>query len=270
MKRIIFTAFLMAAVVCSGCSGGQEPAEQPVLTSPIEQTTPTETTVPASVPETAPYAGTPVDTPCGVLYLPDDWDLPITFETRPGDPMVITFSAEDVKLYDLTFSETAGECIGMAQTGDGPVYVGIRLHDLPEGSDLLMSMQESVNMLLDQLQLSEGDHTAEKELQIETDIGTLAFPGKWEPYLSVEPVDDYGLAFYCCIPQREPVLVFTVLLRSEDGDIITTITDPEGVQHALSIWIAEPEFDEGWSQAEIDTVYAMQEDMHYLLDALKP
>lgn len=192
--------------------------------------------------------------------------------------MVITFFAEDAKLYDLTFSESAGECIGMMQTEDGPVYVGMRLHELPEGSDLLMSMQESVNVLLEQMHLSEVDQVVVEEpdagspdaLKIETDIGTLVFPGKWEDYLSTELVDGYALEFYCCLPEHDPVLVFTVLLGSEDGDIISSITDADGVQHTLSIWIADPEFDASWNRAEVDTVYAMQEDMNDLLKALQP
>lgn len=277
MKRIIITAFLMAFVLSSGCSQQQKPTEHSVQTRPIKQTTPIETEIPETVPETIPYVGTPVDTPCGVLYIPDDWDLPITAETRLGDPMVITFFAEDSKLYDLTFSESAGECIGMTQTEDGPVYVGMRLYELTEESDMLMSMQESVNILLEQMHLSkvdqvdmeETDAVSPDELQIETDIGTLVFPGKWEDYLSTELVDDYALEFHCCIPEHDPVLVFTVLLRSEDGDIISSITDEDGVEHMFSIWIAHPEFDQTWSEAEVDTVYAMQEDMNYLLTALE-
>lgn len=278
MKRIIITAFLMAFVLCSGCSRQQTPTEQPVQTRPIKHTTPIETEIPETVPETIPHAGTPVDTPCGVLYIPDDWDLPITAEIRLGDPMIITFFADDVKLYDLTFSESAGECIGMTQTEDGPVYVGMRIYELTEESDMLMSMQESVNILLEQMHLSEVDQVVVEEtdavspdeLQIETDIGTLVFPGKWEDYLSTELVDDYALEFHCCLLEHDPVLVFTVLLRSEDGDIISSITDADGVQHTLSVWIANPVFDESWSQAEVDTVYAMQEDLNYLLEALKP
>ena len=133
------------------------------------------------------------------------------------------------------------------------------------------------NILLEQMHLSEVDQVVVEEpdavspdeLQIETEIGTLVFPGKWEDYLSTELIDDYALEFHCCIPEHDPVLVFTVLLRSEDGDIISSITDADGVQHTLSVWIANPVFDESWSQAEVDTVYAMQEDMNYLLTALE-
>jgi hypothetical protein len=152
------------------------------------------------------------------------------------------------------------------------------MYELPADSDLLLSMQESVNYLLNQLQLSKVEPPVQEEptenpvdeLLIDTDIGTLVFPGKWEQYLYTELVDDYALEFYCCLPDREPVLVFTVLLRSEDGDIISSITDEDGVCHRLSIWIANPEFDKTWTEAELDMVFAMQEDMNYLLNALMP
>lgn len=200
-----------------------------------------------------------------------------TIEATLGDPMVLTFCAENGKLYDLTFSESAGECIGMLQTADGPIYVGMRMYELSVDSDMLLSMQESVNYLLGQLKLSKVDSPVQDEsvedpddeLLIDTDIGTLVFPGKWEQYLYTELVDDYALEFYCCLSDREPVLLFTVLLRSEDGDIISSITAEDGIKHALSIWIAVPDFDQSWTEAEIDTVYAMQEDMNYLLSALE-
>lgn len=278
MRKFVLPIFVLLWVLCGGCSGQQTPTEQPIQTNPVHQVAPTEPAIQETVHETIPYASTPVDTPCGVLYIPDNWDIPITTEVTLGDPMILTFCAEDVKLYDLTFSESAGECIGMMQTADGPIYVGMRMYELPENSDLLLSMQESVNSLLNQLQLfnleppvqEEPTEDPVDELLIDTDIGTLVFPGKWEQYLYTELVDDYALEFYCCLPDHEPVLVFTVLLKSEDGDIISSITDEDGVCHTLSIWIANPEFDKTWTEAELDMVFAMQEDMNYLLNALMP
>ena len=192
--------------------------------------------------------------------------------------MVITFCAEDVKLYDLTFSESSDGGIGVNKTGDIPIYVGMKVHEIPQESNMLMSMQESCNYLLDQLMLVDMEQavpaeTAEApvdDLIIQTEIGILNFPGKWEDYLITELVDGYALEFYCSLLEHDPVLVFTVLLRSEDGDIISHITDEDGVQHTISIWIAHPEFDHSWSAAEVDMVYAMQEDMNYLLSDFEP
>lgn len=272
MDRKMMLVPLLLAVLFCGCSGQQEPVRQPQQTIPVHQTMPPESTAPQETSPGIDYDGIPVETPCGTLYVPDAWDEPISTTMTLGDPMILTFWAGDTKLYDLTFSETAEGCIGAARTEEGEIYVGMTVHPLSAESDLLLSMQESVNILLEQLQLSEPEiaATAEPtELSIETEYGVLNYPAKWKHCLSTEQINEYMLEFRCCIPDRDPVLLFTVLLHSEDGDIISSITDENGVQTALSIWIAELELDENWTDAERDMIYAMQEDMNYLLDALQ-
>ncbi len=273
MKPNRFAAIALAAVLCCGCAPKQPPTKPTIQTVPVPQTAPTETTAPPATAQTVPKAAIAVDTPCGTVYLPDQWDTPIRTELELGDPMVLTFLAEETALYELTFSESAAGCIGVAQTEDGPIYVGMRLHPLPEQSNQLLSMQESVNQLLEQLQLSpvtSAEEPANPDLLLETDYGILKFPRKWEEYLKIEQTDYDGLEFYCVLPGHEPVLLFMVLFHSEDGEILSAITDEDGTRTILSLYAPQLDLGDQWSAWELDLIYSMQEDMNYLLNALQP
>lgn len=264
MKRTILTILLLS-ILCAGCSK-QPPVTRPAQTMPTVQTSPPETTVPAA---TAPRSSIPVETPCGTLYLPDDWDIPITTDTSLGDPMVISFLAEDVPLYDLTFSASPGGAIGQVQTADGPVYVGMTLHSLDGQSNMLLAMQESVNVLLAQLSPEPISAASEPEtdLLVQTPYGALHFPAMWESELQTEAGDD-SIDFYCCQPGHEPLLLFTVKFGTMDGGPGGVLTASDGTRTALCIIPAELSFGDSRTPAEQDQAYAMQEDMNYLLEAL--
>lgn len=265
LKLIKLAAPVLTAALLWGCAPAEAPAE-PAGTRPPVTSVPPET---ESVPETAPYYAIPVDTPCGILYLPDSWDTPIQTEAILGEPMVISFWAEDVKLYELTFSEVPGEAVGMAQTEDGPVYVGMRLAALEE-HDQLLAMQESVNELLMQLRLEELPVTPVttepgEDIRIETPYGSLYFPGKWEDCLLTEQ-DDSLVDFYAALPDREPVLLFTVVFDTANGHLSGVITAADGTERDFAIVSHRPELTGDWTDGEKDTIFAMQEDMNALLD----
>lgn len=259
MKRIL--PILLALILLTGCSAEKPEQTTPTVPTPPVTTVPPETTVPGEIP---------VETPCGTLYLPDGWDIPITARSMLGDPMVISFLAEDVPLYDLIFSTISGpETVGIA---DG-LFIGMRLHPLAEETDLLLSMQESVNQLLSQLApepVSDliGESGAGEELLVLTPYGTLHFPFQWEECLLTRQTAEDTVEFCCLLPEREPVSLFTVSFGGEDGDIRASITAHDGTVTPVSVTVSEPEFDNSWTQGEMDLVHAMQEDMNYLLNAL--
>lgn len=271
MKRTIILILLLA-VLCCGC--GREPAPVPTAaTEPTQaQTIPTQPpTEPAAPTEPDPTA-IPVETPCGTLYLPDDWDIPITVTERKGDPLVLAFTAEETALYDLTFSAGASQAMGQKQTADGIIYVGLQIHELEEATDMLLAMQETVNSLLVQLALepvAPGAGETRTEIRLDTAYGQLLYPAKWQDLLKTEQPEDRLLEFRCCLPGKDPQLLFTVLFGIGTDGPSAAITAPDGTRTEVYILVAEPEFDSSWTREETDTYYAMQEDMNYLLDALR-
>lgn len=270
MIKMMIAALFLAAALLGGCTHSEHPTESvetqlPIVTVPPE-------TICETVPQTVPAYSIPVETPCGVLYLPDNWDMPIRTESILGDPMVISFWAEDVMLYELTFSENADGAVGMVRIEDGTIYVGMRLTELEIEDNMLLSMQETINELMTQLKLEDvpdvpEDTQPQADIPIDTPYGELRFPGKWKNYLMTQ--QEEGLIdFYAALPDHEPVLLFTVVFETANGHASGVITAQNGTQTDLAIVIHDLELPGDWSDGEIDIVYAMQEDMNYLLNKL--
>ena len=163
MKRIIISLLLFIMVFCCGCHTEQNPdTTTPIMPTEQTDTGQQEETMAVTMPEEVVYEGIPVETPCGTLYIPDEWDIPISVAETQGDPLVITFKAEDVELYELTFSGKAHNAIGEVRTEDGIIYVGMNIRALEDETDMLMAMQESVNVLLTQLALEPVNKQAQR------------------------------------------------------------------------------------------------------------
>ena len=187
--------------------------------------------------------------------------------------MVISFWAEDVKLYELTFSEGPGEAVGMVITEEGPIYVGMWISPLDGEADLLLAMQESVNDLLAQLALMPvpeipAETQPVEEIRVQTPYGVLRFPGKWRDCLMTEQ-DESLVDFYAVLPGREPVLLFTVAFGTSNGHLSGVLTAENGNQTDIAVVIHELELTGEWTDGEKDTIFAMQEDTNYLLAALE-
>lgn len=270
MKKMILAVLFLAPALVAGCTHSEQTTE-PVETQLPSLTIPIETVI-ETVPQTVPAHSIPVETPCGVIYLPDSWDVPIRTEAILGDPMIISFWAEDVKLYELTFSESAADAVGMVKNEDGNVYIGMRIVELENEDNMLLSMQETINDLLMQLKLEDVPGIPEETQSLEdtivdTPYGGLSFPGKWKEYLMTQQEDNL-VDFYALIPGHDPVLLFTVVFETANGHVSGVITAENGSQTDLAIVIHDLELSGDWSEGEKDVVHAMQEDMNYLLDML--
>lgn len=257
----------------------------PVSTTPVEtqNNTPIETTLPSvptgpvqTVPETEPvvYEGTPVETPCGIIHLPNDWDKPITVETVSENPTVIDFLVEGEKLYSLIFSDDPEGAFGQVSVDGTVIYVSMEISELDGANDQLLSMQESINDLLVQLSpdpITSTPVETEPEIDdivIETVYGDLLFPGKWEDNLQVKQPNQNTVEFYGYVKGHDPVLLFTLNFESEYGDIVMELMTEDHTVVSLGIDISDIGFEGRWSDEEMNLIYSMQEDMNYLMDSL--
>lgn len=281
----VLLVILIGVVIVLESREQEGPADGPSLQFPTEtdtvpeedadQAIPTTQTEPNRETQPAVYTGTPVETPCGIIFLPDDWDAPITAETVSEDPTVIDFLVEGEKLYSLVFSEDPDGAFGQVSVDGRVIYMGMEICELDGTDDLLLSMQESINVLLEQLSpepISSKPVETEpvvSDILIETAYGDLLFPGKWEDNLQVEQPDEKTVEFYGNLTDYEPVLLFTVSFESEDGHIVAELVGADDSVTKLSIDIAEIVFDDSWKEADRNLIYAMQEDMNYLLESLQ-
>ena len=93
---------------------------------------------------------------------------------------------------------------------------------------------------------------------IKTAYGDLHFPEQWEAYLKVEQAEgDNALT-----------VQFSATIGDETGDIAGTLTAADGTQRTVCIKIDEISKNDALSASEQQQVYAMQEDLNYLIDHL--
>ena len=106
---------------------------------------------------------------------------------------------------------------------------------------------------------------------IKTAYGDLHFPEQWEEYLKVEQAEgDNALTVQFSAKIRDSVIpLFSATIGDETGDIAGTLTAADGTQRTVCIKIGEIPKNDALSASEQQQVYAMQEDLNYLIDHLK-
>lgn len=110
-----------------------------------------------------------------------------------------------------------------------------------------------------------------EEIVIGTAYGDLYYPAQWEEFLQVDQAENgegIQVAFSGKVDETLYPL-FTIVIGSEDGVSAGTLTDKDGTQHEVYVQIAEVTGNAALSQIELNRLYAMQEDLNYLIDNLK-
>lgn len=253
--------------------------EDPVQTKPAA-----EQTAPATTETAQDVIRHIIETPYAVLNFPEKWAEYLEVRIAEEAPYTVSFYAKlegkpVQALFDIAFGEEVENSAGMLELEDGTLMpVGTGFHPFhPDESwsenekDLILSMQEAMNDVLDQLALKEAAAEAKEDMVIDSSCVQLQYPGAWEKYLQVSRPESEieTIEFYGVLQDKEPVLLFTVNFGGAEGDISQVVTNSEGMKIKMNLVLADVTFDGSWSQKDMDTIYAMQEDANYLFDALK-
>ena len=99
-----------------------------------------------------------------------------------------------------------------------------------------------------------------EEIVIGTAYGDLYYPAQWEEFLQVAFSGKIDEALYP---------LFTIIIGSGDGVSAGTLTGGDGTQRSVYVQITEVTGNAALSQIELNRLYAMQEDLNYLIDHLK-
>lgn len=121
--------------------------------------------------------------------------------------------------------------------------------------------EEAVSTIEQQIQ-------SEEACEIETKYTTLYFPKKWEDNLETEIVegDDYRVVFYGKLDGKDNQELFTIVFNGDASLMLGVLEQEENTYVGLEY--AEPEMGDGWTEEETDVIYAMQEDVNYLIGML--
>lgn len=114
-----------------------------------------------------------------------------------------------------------------------------------------------------------GDNSLEASIEIQTDYCKLYFPESWKEQIKVKISKEagYKVQFYGLVEGHEPQHLFDVCFNSDEGMLLGYLENGDEVVN-LSIDLMEFEFDESWKQEEIDQIYAMQEEMNFVMNTL--
>ena len=110
-----------------------------------------------------------------------------------------------------------------------------------------------------------------EEIVIGTVYGDLYYPAQWEEFIQVDQTEDDEHAQVAFSGKIDETLypLFTISIGSGDGAAAGTLTDKDGTQRTVYVQIAEVTGSAALSQTELNRLYAMQEDLNYLIDHLK-
>lgn len=110
-----------------------------------------------------------------------------------------------------------------------------------------------------------------EEKVIETPYGNLCFPKQWNEFLKVEQrkENETVVVSFSAEIRDEQFPLFTVSIGNGEGEPAGTISDVDGTQHHVYVYIEEIQESESLSESEQKRLYVMQEDINYLLDNLK-
>ena len=200
-----------------------------------------------SVQEKKEYTGTPVTTPAGVIYIPEEWDEPIEF-TEEGTNFV--FTSEGYTLYQIGFSAEAEGAIGICETENGFMYVHLEVSEAENDSDDYFGKLESVNVLLEQLYIKPVSQASGMELdkgnfEIETSLGEFEFSAQWQNMLTANETADGEIEFTASVPEHEDMVLFTIS-KQKEGSHFSINNKVDGTE--LFVTIEELNFDKNWNE----------------------
>lgn len=118
-------------------------------------------------------------------------------------------------------------------------------------------------------QTAEDEH--EYDVVIETEYGNLYFPDQWKEFLVTDQAEGDGtvaVSFAAKINEKTYSL-FTITIGGEDENPAGTLTSADGTQRNVYVQIDEIQEDDSLDEGEQNRLYAMQEDINYLLDSLE-
>lgn len=110
-----------------------------------------------------------------------------------------------------------------------------------------------------------------EESKIETAYGTLYYPKQWEEYVTTEQQEngDTIVVSFVATLHNTSYRLFEVTIGGTEGAAAGELTDNGGTKRTVYMQVDELEGDPALTATEQNRLYAMQEDLNYLIDHLE-
>lgn len=270
------------------------PTQSQETEEPVQTEATQETTVPVVVEER--------DDPCLIqtpyieLYFDEAFaDLLGVVHTN-GAPYLLEFYAileekPEQRLFDIAIGEGSDGNLGTIQTQQGVVPVSMTIYAFnPDESwnegeiTTVQAMQEVANDLLQQLMEHQAmddydgpiisdelpESTWVDYLTIQTPYIDLRYPAVWNDSLLVEEeeADEYWVKFYGQLEDRDPILLFSVILGGDYGEQVGVIPNGEDGFITVNLMMEVLQLDE-IAEADAQMLYSMQEDANRIIESIE-
>lgn len=206
----------------------------------------------------------------------------IVSNTRPYEVTILADmdKATDIELLTFYFDELQGTYLGKIEDKKGNIVtVNVEKHNFNDWKNLSVSeidrLVKTQGDLLDEIvanfpyveisnqtKIEEFDETY---INIDTPYVQLLYPKKWENYLEtrINEKNSLTVTFYCKLPNREKIEMFTYTFGGKDGILIGKLNQTE-----IRVSINNNYVIDEWKPEEKEIFYAMQEDMNIIIDTL--
>lgn len=117
----------------------------------------------------------------------------------------------------------------------------------------------------------EAVQEAAEDMVIETKYGNLHYNDQWREYVKIDQSEDgdvVSVAFTAVINDNEYPL-FVVNIGGGEGSEVGKLTDADGKERIVYIQASEIKEEEALDANEQNRLYAMQEDINYVVDHLE-
>ena len=235
------------------------------------------------------------DFPYGKLYFPGQWKDYVRFEYHEGAEITAVLYGTigdhpDIALFQMVFGSPSSNCEGIFTTTEGKKFgVSLILNELElddtwnqEQQQILLSMQESVNHMLEKMSLTVEELDAVEEtvppdedevtqdILVETPYVQLKYPGKWKKQIRVEQIDGevYTVVFYGTASSSYEMYLFSIRFNDPGSEPIGVLKTSEGIDIPMSVVVEDLLFDPETDQETMDVYYAMLDDVNYLISQL--
>ena len=157
------------------------------------------------------------------------------------------------------------------------MIAGCKITNQPETAESIEPELQQEQIVIDDIQQSEEEQEPEESesnpdsVAVKTPYGNLYYQEQWLEYMKIEQVEEsecLRVAFFSVINGMDYPL-FCVYIGEADGALVGQLTDMEGTQRNVYVAMEENIEHAELSKSEQDRVYAMQEDINYIIDNLK-
>ena len=111
----------------------------------------------------------------------------------------------------------------------------------------------------------------EKGFEISTPYGPLYYPEKWKEFVRIEETEatEYKLQFWALIDGHEEQHLFDIVYEGKGENFLGYIHDKNGDKVSVHMECFDINISEEWSKEQKEQLFAMQEDVNYIIDRLQ-